>query len=156
MSSSAASGTPPQPMNVNVNISEAGAPTGPPREPSLPLGVAVLAVVLALFGIASIALAILTYEHYSIGWLHTYLTAVPNLKGYTGTTGEEVSIVVGLVTLGTAVGLWRLSMVALVIALLVLIYEMAVYGYARQFESVEFLLSLVIFLYLLAVSRHFT
>jgi hypothetical protein len=31
-----------------------------------------------------------------------------------------------------------------------------VYGYARQFESVEFLLSLVIFLYLLAVSRHFT
>ncbi len=156
MSSSSGTGTPSAPMNVTVNVSEAGAPTGPPPEPSLPLGVALLAVILALYGIASIALAILTYEHYSIGWLHTYLTAVPNLKGYTGTTGEEISIVVGVVTIGVAIGLWRLSMVALVIALLVLIYEMAVYGYAGQFKTVEFILSLVIFLYLLAVSRHFT
>jgi hypothetical protein len=155
MSSSTASGTPEQPMNVTVNISEAGTPTGRTPEPSLPLGVAVLAVVLALYGIASIALGVLTYAHVTVGWLHSYLTEVPNLKGYSGTTAIWVSIVVGLVCLGTAVGLWNLSMVALVIALLVLVIEIGIYGVAKDFKSVEFIASLLIFLYLLAVSRHF-
>ena len=132
------------------------APPPAPLEDERPLGVAILAVLVALFGVGAIALGLLTLANVHVAWLQTYIQWVPNLKGFSGNTAAIVTLVAGIVSLAAAIGLWRLSMVALVLAILILLYEMIVFGLANEFKTVGFIASLVIFLYLIAVSRHFT
>ncbi len=151
--STAASG---QPVQVVVNTAGGTAPPPTPPQDERPLGVAILAVLVALFGVGAIALGLLTLANVHVAWLQTYIQWVPNLKGFSGNTAAIVTLVAGIVSLAAAIGLWRLSMVALVLAILILLYEMIVFGLANEFKTVGFIASLVIFLYLIAVSRHFT
>jgi uncharacterized membrane protein (DUF2068 family) len=73
-----------------------------------------------------------------------------------------IILILGLITLGVAVGLWRLRLWALVLALIVLAINIILdglslvqthsYTAATLFGPV---LSVIVFIYLLAVSGHF-
>jgi hypothetical protein len=126
-------------------------PPAPPPRRSLPLGVAILSVLVGLYGFLLFVLGLLLAAGHA---LHQSYLTVP-VFGLSGYELAAAVTIVGLIILGIGVALWRLRLWALVLALLFLLYELAVYAYAREFETVGFVLALVIFLYLIAVNRHF-
>ncbi len=130
-------------------------PPAPPPRRDLPLGVAILAVLVGLYGflLFIVGLAVILLSTVLSGAVPSYLT-VPAF-GLTGLVLGIVILVIGLIILGIGVGLWRLRLWALVLGLLFLLYELVSYGIAGQFVSLGFILALVIFVYLLAVNRHF-
>lgn len=122
---------------------------------SRPLGVAILAFLIGLFGFLWFIIGLLVVAGVSIH-AFTGLGFNSSFGPVTGLFGGVVILILGLIVLGVAVGLWRLHMWALVLALLVLILEMVVYGIAGAFLTFGFIVSLLLFLYLIAVHRHFT
>jgi hypothetical protein len=129
----------------------------PPAEtppPSRPLGVAILAILIGLFGFLWFVIGLLIVAGVSIH-AFTGLGVSGAFGPTTGLIAGVIILVVGLIVLGVAVGLWRLHVWALVLAILVLLLEMVVYGLAGDFVSFGFIVSLLLFLYLLAVHRHF-
>jgi hypothetical protein len=125
--------------------------------PSRPLGVAILAVLVGLFGlILVIAGGLLLFDKIGTAALNTYYLGQPTSLGPLTTIElEAIVFVVGLIILGLAVGLWHLRMWALALTLLFLAFVLIVDGIAGQFLGLGFLLSLVIFVYLIAVNGHF-
>ena len=67
-----------------------------------------------------------------------------------------ILVIFGLIVLAVAYGLYDLHMWALALAIIVLLVYMASYALAGEFFNLGFLLSLILFVYLLAVSRHFS
>jgi hypothetical protein len=129
-------------------------PTSPYARPPRPLGVAVLAVLVGLFGVLLIVGGLLIVI--GAGVLSIFGTgAIPSVVGHVGLVVGAVVVIFGAIILGLAVGLWHLRMWALALTLLVLIVELALLGYAGEFLTLTFLISLVLFIYLLAVNRHF-
>jgi len=126
-------------------------PPAPPPRRSLPIGVAILSVLVGLYGFAVFVIGLLIAVKISVS---TYL-GVPTTFGFTGIELGALVAIVGLVLLGIGVALWRLRLWALVLGLLFLLYEMVSYAYAGHYASFGFVLALVIFIYLLAVNRHF-
>jgi hypothetical protein len=126
-------------------------PPAPPPRRRLPLGVAVLSVLVGLYGFAVFVIGLLIVASISVS---TYL-GVPTTFGLTGVALGALVAIVGLVILGIGVALWRLRLWALVLGLLFLLYELVSYAYAGHYVSFGFLLALVIFVYLIAVNRHF-
>jgi len=124
-----------------------------PPEPSRPLGVAILAFLIGLLGVVWIILGLLVIGSVSLPGAH--LLSAPSVFGTAGFIAGVVVLVVGLIVLGLGLGLWHQRMWALVLTLLFLLVELAVYGYAGDFVSLGFLLALVLFIYLIAVRRHF-
>jgi hypothetical protein len=151
-----AASAPPSSTGVAGEIVFAAAPQPqPPSPPSLPLGVAILSVLAVLYGIGAVAEGALQYEKISFGALQKYINWVPTIANLTGHTGALVTIVVGLILVIAAIGLWRLSMVALVLALLVCLYFIVTLGLAKDFHSIGLYAAVIIFLYLVAVNGHF-
>jgi hypothetical protein len=126
-------------------------PPAPPPPRSLPVGVAVLSVLVGLYGLILFVVGLLLFVKIGVS---SYL-GLPSTFGLAGYTLAALVTVVGLIIVGIAVALWRLRLWALVLGLLFLIYELVAYAYAGHYLSVGFLLALVIFLYLIAVNRHF-
>ncbi|HTT72642.1 MAG TPA: hypothetical protein VMG99_00615 [Thermoplasmata archaeon] len=124
-----------------------------PESRSRPLGVAILAVLIGLYGFLLILLGALILVGSAAE--HTFGSALPYSFGTSVTIAGALTLVIGLIVLGLAVGLWHLRMWALVLTLLFLAFELISFGLAGAFVSVGFILSLILFLYLLAVSRHF-
>jgi len=118
---------------------------------SRPILVSILAILIGLYGFILILLGLLV----AVGSTVFSSFGGSTFFGYTGLIGGIVILVVGLIILGLAVGLWHLRVWALVLTLLFLIFEMVVYGLAHNFVSFGFIVSLLLFVYLLAVSRHF-
>ncbi len=123
----------------------------PPPQRSLPLGVAVLSILVGLYGFALFLLGLLLFVGRTLD-ISILAVHVFSLSGYP--LAAAVTIV-GLVILGIAVGLWRLRLWALVLALLFLIFELVTYVYAGTYLTVGFFLALIILIYLIAVNRHF-
>lgn len=126
-------------------------PPAPPPKRSLPLGVAVLSVLVGLYGFFVFLLGLLLFANISV---NSYLGR-PETFGLAGYELAAVVAIVGLIILGIAVALWRLRLWALVLALLFLLYEIVTFAIAGHIESLGFVLALLIFLYLIAVNRHF-
>jgi hypothetical protein len=123
----------------------------PAAEPtSRPLGVAILAVLVGIFGILLIIGGILIL---ALGVTSSVIGA--GFFGETGIVLGAIVLIVGLIILGVALGLYHLRLWALVLALIVTFFELVAYGYAGHFVSLGFILALIIFVYLLAVHRHF-
>jgi len=122
--------------------------------PSRPLGVAILAVLVGLFGLLWILGGLLIVA--DVGAV-TYFNGggLPSLLHQTGLVAGLIVFVLGLIILGLALGLWHLRMWALVLTLIVLFVELVSYGLAGNFVSLGFIVALVLFVYLLAVHRHF-
>jgi ABC-type multidrug transport system permease subunit len=126
-------------------------PPAPPPRRALPLGVAVLSVLVGLYGFVTFVLGLLLFGKVAVS---SYL-GIPSTFGLAGYELAAVIMVIGLVILGIGVALWRLRLWALVLGLLFLLYELVTYAYAGKYWTFGFLLALVIFLYLIAVNRHF-
>jgi hypothetical protein len=124
----------------------------PPPTPSRPLGVAILAVLVGIYGFLVFVAGLLIAVGSSI------LSRVGTPTHYFGAGGVAVgaiTAIIGLIILGLAVGLWHLRMWALVLTLLFLIFELVVNALAGAYLSLGFIIALILFVYLLAVSRHF-
>jgi len=121
----------------------------PPK--SRPILVSILAVLIGIYGFLVFLLGLLLL----VG--STVLTGFggSTFFGLSGVIGGVVVLIVGLIILGLAVGLWHLRLWALVLTLLFLVFELISYGLAHNFVSFGFIVSLLLFIYLLAVSRHF-
>jgi hypothetical protein len=128
-------------------------PTTPPAR-SRPLGVAILAVLIGIYGflvfLFGLLLAVGSAALSSIG-----SSSTSHFLGTSGVIAGVISAIIGLIVLGLAVGLWHLRMWALVLTLLFLVFEMVVNALNGTYISFGFIVSLLLFLYLLAVNRHF-
>ena len=123
-----------------------------PASPSRPLGVAILAVLVGIFGF----LLVLGGALVVAGAAALTFLGVPS--GFAGLGGVEfgaIVLIVGLIILGLALGLWHLRMWALVLTLLFVIFELVTYGLSGAYVSFGFIFGLILFVYLLAVHRHF-
>ena len=126
-------------------------------EPGRPLGVALIAFLLGVFGfftfVGGILIAVLKYYGLNLGG--------SNLYGVSGLTLGLVLIVLGLIELGVATGLWRLRMWALVVAVLVLLFEVVgplisiAENRAGDGAVLGIVIPLLLLIYLIAVRRHF-
>ena len=120
---------------------------------SRPLGVAILAVLVGLFGILLVIGGVLVLALGST-------SLVGDLElGISGTSALLLGIIVlvyGLVVLGVAVGLWDLRMWALALAVIVLLVQIAFHAIDNTYLSVGFFVDLLLLIYLIAVSRHFS
>ncbi len=145
-------GTPP-----STNATSPATESLPPLRPkSRPLGVALLSVLIGLYGILWVILGLLVLAGVAIGAWERYLGAVTSFGSLTSHLEVgAVILIAGLIIVVIATALWRLRLWALVLALLVLVFELVVDGLAHNFYSVGFILALVLFVYLLAVNRHF-
>ena len=121
----------------------------PPPARTLPLGVGILAVLLGLVGVLLLVASLLLFALSGLAFFHPF--------AFFGVTllGAILLLIFGIVLLVVAVGLWRLEMWALVLALvvlLILLVERLVAGPILSFGTVVLALLLV---YLVAVRRHF-
>jgi hypothetical protein len=125
--------------------------------PSRPLGVAILAVLVGLFGfLLVVAAGLLLADKIGTAALNSYYLGQPTSLGpLTAIELEAIVLVLGLIILGLAVGLYHLRLWALALSLLFLAFVLIVDGIAHEFLSLGFLLALVIFVYLIAVNGHF-
>ena len=124
----------------------------PAPPPSRPLGVALLAVLVGLYGFLLFLGGLLVLAGVAV----SHFLGVPS--GFAGLGSFALGLVVfivGLIILGLAVGLWHLRMWALVLTLLFVIFELISFGLAGAFVSLGFILAFILFIYLLAVHRHF-
>src|ERR1700674_2399959 len=89
----------------------------------LPLGVAILAILIGIFGffVALVGLLLLV----AIAGLALGGFVVTNVFGLTGALAGLVILIIGLVILGVAFGLWNQELWALVLAIIVLL----IYGF---------------------------
>jgi hypothetical protein len=125
-----------------------------PEKPSRPLGVAILAVLVGIFGVLLIIGGILLL---ALGVTVHFLGIGSGFLGLASVIVGAVVLIIGLIILGIALGLWHLRLWALVLALLFTFFELVSLGLAGTsgIESFGFIFSLIIFVYLLAVHRHF-
>jgi hypothetical protein len=124
--------------------------------PTRPLGVAIIAFLLGLFGfvtfLGGLLIVVLSNTVLNLG--------AAGLFGATGTLLGIVLIILGLIELGVAVGLWRLRMWALVVAVLILLFEVVgpLVGLALGRGSgslLDLVVALLLLIYLIAVRHHF-
>ncbi len=126
-------------------------PMAPPP-PSRPLGVAILAVLVGLFAILLILSGALVLVG---GVAFSVLGHGRSLFGLPLVVFGAIFLIGGLIILAAALGLWHLRLWALVLALIFTFLEMLSYGLSGQIATVGFVFSLILFVYLLAVHRHF-
>jgi len=126
-------------------------PPAPPPRRSLPLGVAILSILVGIYGFFLFVIGLLLAVHVAVS---DYL-GLPFKFGLSGLALGAVVAIVGLIILGIGVALWRLRLWALVLGILFLLYELVTYAWVGHVASVGFVLALVIFVYLIAVHRHF-
>jgi len=121
---------------------------------SRPILVAIVAILIGIYGFLEFVVGLLiAVGSAALASLGSSFNV--SVFGQTGVIAGAIIAIIGLIILGVAVGLWHLRLWALVLMLLFLAFEMVVYGLARDFISLGFILALVLFVYLLAVSRHF-
>jgi len=129
--------------------------TSPPvyaASPSRPLGVAILAFLVGLFGF----LLVLGGALVVAGATALSFLGVPShFASLGGIEFGAIILIIGLIVLGLALGLWHLRMWALVLTLLFVLFELISYGLAGLFITFGFIFALILFVYLLAVRRHF-
>ncbi|HKN06570.1 MAG TPA: hypothetical protein VJ021_03055 [Thermoplasmata archaeon] len=117
-----------------------------------PLGVAILAFLVGLFGVLIIIGGLLILAAATVP---AFLGVPGSFVGESGAIWGVIVLIIGLIILGLALGLWHLRMWALVLTLIVVFIEIVSFALAGNYVSLGFVLSLIIFVYLLAVNRHF-
>jgi hypothetical protein len=122
--------------------------------PSRPLGVAILAILIGIYGFIEFLLGLFLAVGSTIGLQYGGGNLFGHF-GYSGVVGGLIVLVVGLIILGLAVGLWHLRLWALVLTLIFLIFVMVSDGLAGMYITFGFIVALLLAIYLIAVSRHF-
>jgi hypothetical protein len=138
-------------LNMSTATSTTSAPAPAPAAPSRPLGVAILAILVGIYGFLVFIAGLLVLAGVAV----SRFLEVARFSGVSGLLTGIIVIVIGLIIMGVAVGLWHLRMWALVLALIVTFVDLVLYALAGNFISLGFILALIVFVYLLAVHRHF-
>ena len=121
----------------------------PPMPPSRPLGVSFLAILVGLYGVFLILTGIVVLAGAAVlGSLAGY-----HFIGLPLFVVGAIVFVLGIIILASALGLWHLRLWALVLALIVTFIEVVSYALAGSIFGL--VIALIIFVYLLAVHRHF-
>jgi len=122
-----------------------------PVRPSLPVGVAILALLIALSGVVILLAG-------SLFLLNSYLANVVPAEllilRFIDPIGAAVLILLGAIMLSVATALWRQEAWALWTTIVVVFAALA-YLFFTASITVLFLIFLVLFIYLLTVRRHF-
>lgn len=120
----------------------------PPR--TLPLGVAILAILIGLLGVLLLAASILLLIVSGYGYFHDL--------AFFGVSflGGLLLLIFGIVLLVVAVGLWRLELWALVLSIIVVLISLLGRLVAGPILSLGTLILVLLLVYLVAVHRHFT
>jgi amino acid transporter len=121
-----------------------------PEEPSLPIGVAILAVLIGIVGfllvLAGVLLAALGISiHLEFSAFSSYGTLVVGV----------ILLIIGLIVLGVALGLWHQRLWALVLAIIVFGLYFISDALVGAWFSLGAIISLILVVYLIAVHRHF-
>lgn len=126
--------------------------TYPPaaQEPGLPIGVAILAVLIGIVGFLFILAGVLLAA-LGIGLGISF----PAVGSYGGVIVGVVLLVIGLIILGVALGLWHQRLWALVLAIIVFGGYFILDALAGAYFSLGAIIALVLVIYLIAVHRHF-
>lgn len=117
-----------------------------------PLGVAIIAILIGIFGAFTVLGGLLLLVGVTVG----LAVGVPSFLGVGGILLALIVLILGVVLLAVAYGLWDLRMWALALAVIVLLLEIVFYGLAGAYLSVGFIVSVLLLIYLVAVSRHFS
>jgi hypothetical protein len=122
---------------------------------SLPIGVAILAILIGIYGFIVFLIGLfITVGSTLFAGFGTGNFA--HALGVSGVIAGLVILIIGLIILGLAVGLWNLRMWALALTIIVLVIEMILYALAGAYITFGFIVALILVVYLIAVSRHFS
>ena len=119
--------------------------------PSRPLGVAILAVLIGIFAAFLLIAAILLLL---VGLLGATVPTVGPVYGGV-LVGGILLLVISVLLLVVARGLWDLELWALVLAIIVMGFELISLGLAGRLVSFEGIVAAVLLIYLIAVHGHF-
>ncbi len=123
----------------------------PPIRPPLPIGVAVLSVLIAIVGVLLLLAGALFLLHYYLA------AAVPStllIVSSIDVIGAAILVLFGAVLLSVATALWRQEAWALWTTVVVVFLALA-YLFFTGSITLLFLLFLVLFIYLITVRHHF-
>lgn len=149
MSSSTSSGASASDRGAVGHLPPRWEPT--PVVPTLPVGVAVLAILIALAGLVILlAGALFLLNTYAANLVPTTLLIVRSVDPI----GAAVLMVFGAILLSVATALWRLEAWSLWTTIVVLFLAVA-YLFFTASITVLFVLLVVLFIYLLTVRHHF-
>ncbi len=122
-----------------------------PARPRLPVGVAVVAILIGLSGFVMVLAALLFVLNNAFGAaVPSSLEIFPSIE----LLGALILLVLGVALLSVATSLWRQETWALWTTI-VLVFAMVTYLFFTGFITVLFVLFVVLLVYLLAVRRYF-
>jgi len=122
-----------------------------PIRPRLPIGVAVVSVLLAAFGVVMLLAGLLfLLATVASEVVPTSLEIFQSIDLY----GAAILAILGAALIGIATSLWRQETWALW-TMIVLVFATSVYLFFTGYISVLFIVFVVLFVYLIAVRRYF-
>ena len=123
----------------------------PPIHPPLPIGVAILSILIAVLGVVILLAGSLFLLHYYFAAaVTTSLLIVSSIDSI----GAAILILFGAILLSVATALWRQESWALWTTIVVIFLALA-YLFFTGSITVLFLLFLLLFIYLITVRHHF-
>jgi hypothetical protein len=121
-----------------------------PQAPGLPIGVAILAVLIGIVGFVLILGGVLFAAlGISVG------LSFGAFSSYGSLVVGVILLIVGLILLGVALGLWHQRLWALVLAIIVFGFYFISDALVGAWFSLGAIISLILVVYLIAVHRHF-
>ncbi|HYB79020.1 MAG TPA: hypothetical protein VEG66_04580 [Thermoplasmata archaeon] len=122
-----------------------------PERPRLPIGVAVVSVLIAIFGVVMLLAGLLyLLATLSVNIFPTSLEIFPSIDIY----GAAILAILGAALIGIATSLWRQETWALWTTI-VLVFATAAYLFFTDYITVLFIVFVVLFIYLISVRRYF-
>ncbi|HYA71370.1 MAG TPA: hypothetical protein VEH28_08415 [Thermoplasmata archaeon] len=148
-------------VNASAGPSPAGAPVEfdhlppswepTPVTPRLPLGVAIVSVLIAIFGVVMLLAGMLyLLATLSFSIVSPSLEIFPSVDIY----GAAILAILGAALIGIATSLWRQETWALWTTI-VLVFATSAYLFFTDYITVLFLVFVLLFLYLISVRRYF-
>jgi hypothetical protein len=123
----------------------------PPIHPPLPIGVAILSILIAVLGVVILLAGSLFLLHY---YFATAVTTGLLIVSSIDSIGAAILILFGAILLSVATALWRQESWALWTTIVVIFLALA-YLFFTGSITVLFLLFLLLFIYLITVRHHF-
>jgi len=122
-----------------------------PERPRLPIGVAVVSVLIAIFGVVMLLAGLLyLLATLSVNIFPTSLEIFPSIDIY----GAAILAILGAALIGIATSLWWQETWALWTTI-VLVFATAAYLFFTDYITVLFIVFVVLFIYLISVRRYF-